>query len=37
MAVKGPKKFTTEELQKLQDLQNNIKIMFLFYIVYIFK
>ena len=24
MAVKGPKKFTTEELQKLQDLQNNI-------------
>ena len=24
MAVKGPKKFTTEELQKLQDLQNKI-------------
>ncbi len=24
MAVKGPKKFTTEELQQLQDLQNKI-------------
>ena len=24
MAVKGPKKFTKEELQKLQDLQNKI-------------
>ena len=24
MAVKGPKKFTTEELQNLQDLQNKI-------------
>ena len=24
MAVKGPKKFTTEELQSLQDLQNQI-------------